>query len=68
MLPDHVHAIWTLPADDCDYSKRWGIVKKHFTQTWLASGCTEQSVTASGLRYRRPRHLATSLLGTRTAR
>ena len=33
MLPDHVHAIWTLPPDDCDYSKRWGIIKKHFTQT-----------------------------------
>ena len=53
MLPDHVHAIWTLPTDDCDYSKRWGIIKKHFTQTWLASGGTEQSVTASRLRYRR---------------
>jgi REP element-mobilizing transposase RayT len=32
MLPDHIHAIWTLPVVDCDYSKRWGIVKKHFTQ------------------------------------
>jgi REP-associated tyrosine transposase len=53
MLPDHIHAIWTLPIVDCDYSKRWGIVKKHFTQTWLASGGTEQSVTASRLRYRR---------------
>lgn len=24
MLPDHLHAIWTLPPDDADYSKRWG--------------------------------------------
>jgi putative transposase len=53
MLPDHVHAIWTMPDDDFDYSKRWGIVKKHFTQTWLTLGGTEQSVTASRLRYRR---------------
>jgi len=53
ILPDHIHAIWTLPTDDCDYSKRWGIIKKHFTQSWLALGGAEQSVTASRLRYRR---------------
>lgn len=53
MLPDHLHAIWTLPQDDCDYSKRWGIIKKHFTQNWLAMGGAEQAVTASRLRYRR---------------
>ena len=53
MLPDHLHTIWTLPNDDCDYSKRWGIIKKHFTQTWLNGGGAEQSVTASNLRYRR---------------
>jgi putative transposase len=53
MLLDHIHTIWTLPPDDCDYSKRWGIIKKHFTQTWLTLGGTEQSVTASRLRYRR---------------
>jgi putative transposase len=53
MLPDHIHSIWTLPTSDCDYSKRWGIIKKHFTQNWLALGGVEQSVTASRLRYRR---------------
>ena len=53
ILPNHVHAIWTLPTDDFDYSKRWGIIKKYFTQTWLALGGTEQPVTASRLRYRR---------------
>jgi len=53
MLPDHVHAIWTMPQDDGDYSKRWGIIKKRFTQNWLASGGSEQPVTESQLRYRR---------------
>jgi putative transposase len=53
ILPDHIHAVWTLPPDDCNYSKRWGIIKKHFTQNWLALGGAEQSVTASRLRYRR---------------
>jgi putative transposase len=41
MLRDHLHAIWTLPPDDCNYSKRWGAVKKHFTESWLALGGAE---------------------------
>jgi len=23
VLPDHLHAIWSLPADDSDFSTRW---------------------------------------------
>ena len=53
MLPDHIHAIWTLPADDCDYSKRWGIIKKHFTQSWLNLNGQEQQISLSKQRYRR---------------
>lgn len=53
ILPDHIHTIWTLPPNDGDFSKRWGIIKKHFTQHWLARGGTEQTQTASRLRNRR---------------
>jgi len=53
MLPDHIHAIWTMPEHDGDYSKRWGSIKKHFTQNWLALGGAEQPVTTSRLRFRR---------------
>jgi putative transposase len=53
VLPDHIHTIWTMPPEDGDYSKRWGIIKKHFTQNWLALSGIEQPVTASRLRYRR---------------
>ena len=53
MLRDHVHAIWTLPPDDADYSKRWGAIKKHFTQSWLAAGGAEQARSPSRERYRR---------------
>ncbi|WP_454165192.1 REP-associated tyrosine transposase [Massilia sp. SYSU DXS3249] len=28
-LPDHFHCIWTLPADDCDFSQRWREIKHH---------------------------------------
>jgi putative transposase len=32
ILPDHIHAIWTLPSDDADYSIRWRNIKRSFTQ------------------------------------
>ncbi|OHX36463.1 transposase [Methylomonas sp. LWB] len=53
MMPDHIHTIWTLPPDDGDFSKRWGVIKKHFTQHWLMLGGAEQNLSASRLRYRR---------------
>ena len=27
-LPDHMHAVWTLPEGDADYSSRWGNIKR----------------------------------------
>ena len=27
VLPDHLHALWALPAGDANYSKRWGLIK-----------------------------------------
>ena len=32
LLPDHIHCIWTLPGNDRDYSRRWGIIKTGFTK------------------------------------
>ncbi len=32
LLPDHLHAIWTLPDGDNDYSKRWGLIKAKFSK------------------------------------
>jgi putative transposase len=32
LLPDHMHCIWSLPVDDHDYSKRWGLIKAGFTK------------------------------------
>ncbi|HET7300954.1 MAG TPA: transposase [Oleiagrimonas sp.] len=32
VLPDHMHAIWTLPPDDDDYSARWSRIKAGFTK------------------------------------
>jgi putative transposase len=30
VLPDHLHCIWTLPADDPDFSARWRLIKTRF--------------------------------------
>jgi putative transposase len=32
VLPDHMHAVWTLPPDDADYSGRWKAIKIAFAK------------------------------------
>ncbi len=32
ILPDHMHCLWTLPDNDADYSRRWGMIKAGFTK------------------------------------
>ena len=32
VLPDHLHAIWTLPPDDRDFSTRWRLIKSRFAK------------------------------------
>jgi putative transposase len=31
VLPEHLHAIWTLPEGDADFSTRWMLIKRTFT-------------------------------------
>jgi putative transposase len=31
VLPDHLHAIWALPEDDADFSRRWSLIKHDFS-------------------------------------
>ena len=38
VLPDHVHALWTLPPDDHDYSGRWRAIKAGFTRAMREHG------------------------------
>jgi len=33
ILPDHLHALWTLPPDDADYPIRWGLIKRQVSQS-----------------------------------
>lgn len=32
VLPEHLHAIWTLPAGDADYPTRWALIKAGFSR------------------------------------
>jgi putative transposase len=45
LLPDHLHAIWTLPPGDSAYSVRWAFIKRTFTRLWLRAGGEESVVT-----------------------
>jgi len=32
ILPDHLHAIWSLPENDSDFSSRWNLIKGGFSR------------------------------------
>jgi putative transposase len=32
VLPDHLHAIWTMPEGDVDFSTRWRLIKSSFSR------------------------------------
>jgi putative transposase len=45
VLPDHLHAIWTLPEGDDDFPLRWRLIKASFSRS-LPSG---EAVSSSRL-------------------
>ena len=32
ILPNHLHTIWNLPPNDCDYATRWALIKSGFSR------------------------------------
>ncbi len=32
VLPDHIHAVWTLPPGNADFSLRWRLIKSRFAR------------------------------------
>ena len=53
LLPEHLHAMWTLPPSDDAYSKRWAWIKKEFTKQWLATAGHDHAVSEARQRERR---------------
>lgn len=37
-LPDHWHAVWTMPPDDFNYTERLRLIKARFTKQLLKAG------------------------------
>ena len=33
VMPNHLHALWTLPEGDANYATRWRLLKTHFTKS-----------------------------------
>jgi putative transposase len=44
VLPDHAHAIWTLPPGDHDCASRWRAVKIAFSKALRKSGAARENV------------------------
>ena len=43
ILPDHLHAVWTLPPGDADFPTRWRLIKAAFSKGHDVSESTSQS-------------------------
>jgi putative transposase len=43
VLPDHLHAIWSLPPDDADFPLRWNLIKSGFSRGLPASASRTES-------------------------
>lgn len=50
ILPDHIHAVWTLPEGDADFSVRWKKIKCRFSQHCQAKGMPSRSKAERGER------------------
>lgn len=42
VMPEHLHAVWTLPGEDDDYSGRWRAIKAGFTHGLRQTGVNLQ--------------------------
>jgi putative transposase len=50
VLPDHLHAMWTLPTDDRDYPTRWMLIKSAFSRRIADGERRSKSRQANGER------------------
>ncbi|MDB5514655.1 MAG: transposase [Tardiphaga sp.] len=50
VLPDHLHALWTLPEGDWDFSTRWQLIKSTFLRSLAPGERVSASRAAKGER------------------
>jgi putative transposase len=52
LLPDHLHAVWTLPHGDSDFTLRWSQIKEGFTRRFMDANYDEGRMSLSRERHR----------------
>jgi putative transposase len=50
VLPDHLHAVWTLPEGDADFALRWRLIKSTFSRALPRGEQVSNSRDAKGER------------------
>ena len=50
VLPEHMHAVWTLPQGDADYSRRWQAIKMAFSRRVMTGEALSASRRGRGER------------------
>jgi putative transposase len=50
VLPDHLHAVWTLPEGDPDFATRWRLIKSTFSRSFATGERISDSRAAKGER------------------
>jgi putative transposase len=43
ILPDHIHAVWSLPAGDANFALRWSLIKSGFSRGIVAAPLRSKS-------------------------
>jgi putative transposase len=50
ILPDHLHAVWSMPEGDRDFATRWRLIKSTFSRSFAAGEPVSASRVAKGER------------------
>ncbi|MDP1671685.1 MAG: transposase [Burkholderiales bacterium] len=56
VLPDHLHAVWTLPPDDADFAQRWRAIKSRFSRALVKSGVSVRQSADGAYNIWQPRY------------
>src|SRR5262245_59774715 len=64
ILPDHLHAIWTLPPGDADFARRWSQIKSGFSRELPPAQLKSREPSTEA----RNGNLAATVLGARNPR
>jgi putative transposase len=53
LMPEHLHMLWRMPANDTNYSMRIGLIKRRFTKAYLEHGGKESAILDGQAKHRR---------------